>query len=333
LGFDGNEGFGALDLSNDEKQVLVFNTNRRTEVTSLLVIRPFEANGAVLDYSFTSSDLLEGINHPNASSQIVDAKFLPNDTNVVYIVMKYYFLSSPDAAEQERHTGIYRFNQTDRTVSTIYTVVDFGTYLWFDFTSDPNRIIVQNKGLFSLDLTNNSTELISGYNRKAAPQDISNDGTKLLSIEYPDTLIVFDLITNTITNQVKAYTGQPHERLALSEAYWATDDYVMYSAGFVNPEPRAPFIPVILAVQSFDESESVSYELIHWPFRVGNVLINPNATSLLVNGEGYGEYDVFRLDLVRAIPEFPFPAIAVLVGISIIVVCYRFKGNVPTRRT
>jgi hypothetical protein len=325
-GFDGGEGFGALDWSDDEKHVLIFNTNRRTEVTSLLVIKPFEGNETLLDYSFTSSDVLTGIGQSKATSQIVNAKFSPNDANVVYLVMKYQ--------SQERNTGIYKFNQTDRSVSTIYTVPDVGTYLQFDFASDPNSLFVwgSNKGLFSLDLTDNSTRFISGGSLRAF-QDVSDDGKKLLWIEYPDMLVVYDLTRNITTHYLKAYTGQPHERLRLSQAHWATDDYVIYSAGIENPEPRAPFEPVILAVQSIGSAEPVSYELIRWPFRVGNVMLDSDATSILVDGEGYGQYDVFRLELARAIPEFPFPVLGALAAISLLVLAYyRFRGNVTTTR-
>ena len=316
-GFDARGRFEALDWSSDEKSILLLNKNHTSDLTSLLVLRPFDGSNSTLDYSFSAKDVLKDIGRPNAGSLVWQARFSPNDTNVVYIVMEYWFLPTPDAASLERYTGIYRFNQTGRTTSTIYEVLDNGTDLWFDFVSDPNRLLMAKDGeLYFVNTTNSSTTSLPGIMRN--PQDVSNDGKRLLLLEWPDTLRVLDLETNKETGLTKAFTGQPHEDLFIREAYWVNDDYVAYTAGFIPDEPRAPLEPVILAVQTIGAAEPISYEIIHSPFRVGKVQMNPDATSILVSGEGYGQHDVFKLYLVRAIPEFPSTGVALLLGTSII---------------
>jgi hypothetical protein len=310
LGYERTNSFMLMDWSTDEKAILVSNPDRDNVVTSLLVLNPFESNEMLLDYTFSTQDVLKSTGYANARHQLIQARFAPHNTDVVYLAIRYMFsLPEPEGSiNVDDSMDIFRFNQTDRTASIVHatnTINYTGLGIWFDFTSDPNKLVVSDDtGIWLLDFDGNSKKMLTLSHEQYRPQDVSDDGSKLLALEYPNELVVFDLTTDIITHQFTAYTGQSNDRHRVASASWAPDNYIMYSAGFENSEPTAPFDPVILAVQNIEESEQVSYQLIRHPFVLRNAIVNSDGTSLLVQGRGYGQHDVFKLDVVRAIPEF-----------------------------
>jgi hypothetical protein len=325
IGYDGRF-FVLLDWSADERLVLLGAHDRPSDVHSVVALNILGDDEPLLEYSFTLPEVLASFNHTDQHATLYQARFSPEDIGVVYLTIRY--LDSSDGSDPVGTAETYRmdifgFNQTDRTSQAVYSGHIEEELPWFDFGPPGKLFVSDSSGAWLIGLNDGTRESIQLPTEFLRPEDVSTDGMKLLEIEPQNRIVVFDMIANATTHEFQAVTGKNSEKFGIVQARFATNDYVIYSGGFRNDEPRAPFLPSMIGVQSMEDEDPVYYEIVTPFFPLGNYLLNPNGTSLLVAVQ-YGE-TTFKLDLIHPIPEFHWAAIIIaFTAITTIVVWLRY---------